>query len=85
MIIGVGVGSAGPAWSDERVRATEASSARELQRIELRRALSSNWEPGDSNRARRSLSDEERRALRRDLRDAMRGAYPDDGRVKPRR
>lgn len=84
-IAGAGVASVGPVQADDRIPASERSSARELQRIELRRAMTSTWEPGDSSRVRRSLSDEERRALRRDLRDAMRGAYPDEVRSKSRR
>lgn len=85
VIVGAGVAAVGPVHADDRIRAGEGPSARELQRIELRRAMSSTWERGDSSRARRSLSDDERRALRRDLRDAMRGAYPDEVRQKPRR
>lgn len=84
-IASAGVAAVGPVQADDRVPANERSSARELQRIELRRAMSSTWERGDSSRVRRSLSDEERRALRRDLRDAMRGAYPDEVRSKSRR
>lgn len=46
----------------------------ELRRVQNRRAT----DAAASGPARRNLSADERRALHRELRDAMKGAYPDD-------
>jgi hypothetical protein len=58
----------------------------ERPRGELRRVLISNHESPEAPSARRRLNAEERDALHRDLRDAMRGAYPENagGRKKGR-
>lgn len=59
--------------------------ARDIRRSELRRALISTHESGAAAPVRRRLSDEERSALHRDLRDAMRGAYPEAPRGRKNR
>ncbi|MDI3488735.1 MAG: hypothetical protein PWP11_12 [Thauera sp.] len=58
----------------------------ERPRGDLRRVLISNHESQEAPPARRRLNAEERDALHRDLRDAMRGAYPENavGRKKGR-
>ncbi|WP_157353848.1 hypothetical protein [Thauera sp. 63] len=58
----------------------------EQPRGDLRRVLISNPESPEAPPARRRLNAEERDALHRDLRDAMRGAYPENavGRKKGR-
>lgn len=53
-----------------------ADAARQTQRMELRRMLSSGTDDRREANGRR-LSAEERQSLRRDLRDAARGAYPE--------
>ncbi|MBS0544665.1 MAG: hypothetical protein JSR40_13125 [Proteobacteria bacterium] len=61
----------------------------ERERLErpagLRESLTPRDEREESAAPRRKLSSEERSALRRDVRDAMRGAYPDDQRLPRRR
>lgn len=52
------------------------------RRTDLRQSLSPRDDRDESSQARRKLSSEERSALRRDLRDAMRGAYPEEPRPK---
>jgi len=79
---------------DALARSPNASSALqesegvliERPRGDLRRVLISNHESPEVPPARRRLNAEERDALHRDLRDAMRGAYPDNasGRKKGR-
>lgn len=66
----------------ERTPDTIELPAHELRRSELRRALISTHEVGEAAPVRRRLSDEERSALHRDLRDAMRGAYQDTPRSR---
>lgn len=51
----------------------------------LRESLAPRNDREESAPTRRKLSTEERSALRRDLRDAMRGAYPEDPRPPRRR
>jgi len=53
------------------------ATVREGQRHELRSVLTSGHEIGGKSAERRRLNAEERSALHRDLRDAMRGAYPE--------
>lgn len=47
------------------------------RRHELRSVLATSHEVGERSLERRRLNPEERSALHRDLRDAMRGAYPE--------
>lgn len=80
LITGLGVGameaSARQPAFDETREGIEMP-VRESRRSELRRALINTHESGATAPVRRRLSDEERSALHRDLRDAMRGAYPE--------
>jgi hypothetical protein len=63
-----------------------ADAARQTQRMELRRMLSSGTSEDRKEVGSRRLSPEERQSLRRDVRDASRGAYPEQrgGRQKKR-
>ncbi|ATE60216.1 hypothetical protein CCZ27_09860 [Thauera sinica] len=64
-----------------------AAAENERQRPERPAGLRESLVPRgdrDESAQRRKLSSEERSALRRDLRDAMRGAYPEDPRPRKR-
>jgi hypothetical protein len=61
-----------------------ADAARQTQRTELRRMLSSGTEDRREASGRR-LSAEERQSLRRDVRNAARGAYPEQPDRKQKR
>ncbi len=54
-----------------------AGQAGDGKRHELRSVLATSHEVGERSVERRRLNAEERNALHRDLRDAMRGAYPE--------
>lgn len=62
--------------ADARSRSEEAPE-RDGKRHTLRNVLTSAHDADDRSGERRRLNAEERSALHRDLRDAMRGAYPD--------
>lgn len=77
------VGAAGVADARSRV---EEGASNDRKPHTLRGVLTSAHDTGEKSSERRRLNAEERSALHRDLRDAMRGAYPEQpaGRKKPR-
>lgn len=72
-VLPAGAWAQGPAMIDDLT-----GHPPELRRAELRRALSSGADAPVAVTDRRRLSPEERDALHRDLRNAMRGAYRDN-------
>lgn len=79
--IGSSAVHARPPMSDRFVAGAEERPLPD-RRMELRQSLSPHGDRNESPQARRKLSIEERSALRRDLRDAMRGAYPEEPRPR---
>ncbi len=59
------------------VEAQPVEYSQEGRRADLRRALSAKADDKASGGDKRKLSEEERSALHRDLRAAMKGAYPE--------
>jgi len=62
----------------------DARQQRPDRRSDLRESLAPRGDREEVGQGRRRLSTEERSALRRDLRDAMRGAYPEEPRPRRR-